>query len=59
MVLVLPVKEVGYRCAGVLEVHTSVGYSLLPQYPFVYRSYSGNRDNMSSTMAKEGNITIS
>ena len=37
---------------------TAVNYSLIPQSPFPHRSYSGNRDNVSSIMAKEGHIAI-
>ena len=58
MVLLLPVKEIAYWYVTVLKVHTAVSYSLLPKFLFVQRSYSGNGDNMSSTMAKEGNITF-
>ena len=58
MVLFLSAKEVGYRYANVLEVHTAVSYSLIPQFSFVHRPCSGNRDSMSSIMVKEGNITF-
>ena len=54
MVLLLPVNEVAYRCAGVLEVHTAVSYPLFPKFPFTHRSYSGNGDNMSSTIVGKG-----